>query len=104
MPRRPEGSVSRIVRANIKRIRTAQGLSQDQLAAKAQVAGRFNLRQPTIVRIEQGLRPIDVDDLAAFATAFGVRPEHLLVPFECPQCTGKPASGFICRICGAEGP
>jgi hypothetical protein len=51
-------------------------------------------------RIERGERRVDVDDLVALAVVFGVSPERLLRPFDCPKYHGEPPVGFTCNTCG----
>lgn len=55
----------------IREIRMAEGLSQEQLAAKIQLAG-LNLTQKAISRIETGDRVVPDFELLYFAKALGV--------------------------------
>ncbi len=61
----------------IKALREAAGLSQEQLAAKAQLAG-LNLNQKAISRIETGDRVVPDYELIFFSEALGVPIEQLL--------------------------
>lgn len=56
----------------IKALREAAGLSQEQLAAKVQLAG-LNLNQKAISRIETGDRVVPDYELIFFSEALGVR-------------------------------
>ena len=58
-------------------LRTKQGLSQEQLAAKIQLAG-LNLNQKAISRIETGDRVVPDYELIFFSEALGVPIEQLL--------------------------
>lgn len=65
------------VARNVQRLRKADGLSQEALAAKVTEAGLpMNLK--TLSRIERGDRGIDVEDLTALARALGTSPSFLL--------------------------
>jgi hypothetical protein len=77
---RPLGPTGETVRSNIKRIRESQRIAVTELSAKMRDLGR---PIPTlgIHRIEGGQRRVDVDDLVAFAVAFGVSPATLLMPY-----------------------
>lgn len=96
------GPVGETVRANVRQLRKARGLTQVQLAEKIAENGR-HIRQPKVQAIETGYRRVDVDDLAALAGAFGVAPAKLLAPWVCETCDGEPAPRFACRDCGQEG-
>lgn len=61
----------------IKSLREAAGLSQEQLAAKVQLAG-LNLNQKAISRIETGDRVVPDYELIFFSEALGVPIERLL--------------------------
>ena len=61
----------------IKALREAAGLSQEQLAAKVQLAG-LNLNQKAISRIETGDRVVPDYELIFFSEALGVPIEQLL--------------------------
>ena len=61
----------------IKALREAAGLSQEQLAAKVQLAG-LNLNQKAISRIETGNRVVPDYELIFFSEALGVPIEQLL--------------------------
>ena len=61
----------------IKVLREAAGLSQEQLAAKIQLAG-LNLNQKAISRIETGDRVVPDFELLFFSEVFGVPVGDLL--------------------------
>lgn len=73
------GPTSARVTENVERIRRARGLSQKQLTELLAKAGRPMLTT-VVSKIERGERRVDVDDLAALATALGVTPNALLLP------------------------
>jgi transcriptional regulator with XRE-family HTH domain len=64
--------IEQVVRARLRSLRTTQGLSLDDLAA------RTNLSPSTISRIETGRRTISLDVLLPLATALQVGLEALL--------------------------
>lgn len=61
----------------IKALREAEKLSQEQLAAKVQLAG-LNLNQKAISRIETGDRVVPDYELIFFSEALGAPIEQLL--------------------------
>ncbi|THA83154.1 helix-turn-helix transcriptional regulator [Streptomyces sp. A0592] len=63
----------------IERARTARGVAQRQLAARATALGH-PMTVTTISRIERRRRRCDVDGLVAIAAALGVSPLVLLQP------------------------
>ena len=64
-------------RPQIKALREAAGLSQEQLAAKVQLAG-LNLNQKAISRIETGDRVVPDYELIFFSEVLDVPIEQLL--------------------------
>jgi transcriptional regulator with XRE-family HTH domain len=64
--------IEQVVRARLRNLRTTQGLSLDDLAARA------NLSPSTISRIETGKRSISLDVLLPLATALDVDLDVLL--------------------------
>jgi transcriptional regulator with XRE-family HTH domain len=99
----PEGETTWTVRANIIRLRQTQGMSMERLLERVRAAGRTNLHYGGLHALIHGSRRIDVDDLGAFAEAFGVDPAALLAPLECDHCDGEPPAGYDCQGCGARG-
>ncbi|MET7639338.1 helix-turn-helix transcriptional regulator [Streptomyces sp. NPDC005438] len=73
----PPGPYTRHVAATIRDLRERAGLNTTELARRLTAAGR-PIHQTTVSRIESGSRAITVDDVAAFAAVFGVRPAALL--------------------------
>jgi len=71
------GSVGEQTRRNLHEIRRRQGLTLRQLAERMAESERPHPHN-TISEIERGARRIDVDDLAALATALGITPGELL--------------------------
>lgn len=67
------------VAANVHRVRKARRLSTRQLSARLTEAGR-SIPPSGITRIEQGLRRVDVDDLATLAKVLDVEASQLLMP------------------------
>lgn len=78
-PKNPLGPTGEQVRANVERIRKAQGLTYKELADRL---ASLNRPIPTLglSRIERGERRIDADDLVALALVLGVNPNALLFP------------------------
>lgn len=97
--------VSQRVGQNIKRIRTARGLSGRALTRLVQEAGH-PINQTSMSRMEIGTnskggqRAITVDDLVAISAVLGLRPEQLLTEPECAVCLDAPPAGFACTACG----
>jgi transcriptional regulator with XRE-family HTH domain len=61
---------------NIKRFRTAAGLSQEVLAARA------GLHRTYISSVERGQRNVSLENIYALASALGCDPRKLLAPEE----------------------
>lgn len=59
---------------NLRRIRTATGLSQDELAARA------GLHRTYVSSVERGERNISIENIFALADALGCDPRDLLAP------------------------
>lgn len=76
---RPLGPSGDTVRANIKRVREDNGLSQSELSVRMRDLGR-PIPPLGIHRIENGDRRVDVDDLVAIAVALEVSPTTFLLP------------------------
>lgn len=62
----------RIVAANVRRLRSERGLSQEELADRA------NLHRTNISKLERKLHAISIDNLHWIAAALGVSPEELV--------------------------
>jgi transcriptional regulator with XRE-family HTH domain len=73
------GRTGQTVRSNVKRLRSAQGLTLREMATRLAVAER-PLSINSINEIESGARRVDVDDLMALAIALQVNPNSLLLP------------------------
>ncbi|MGW8953026.1 helix-turn-helix domain-containing protein [Streptomyces sp. NPDC055709] len=80
------GPNGRAVAANVKRLRTARGMSLRALSEALSEVGR-GLSQDAINKIENGaksdakqVRRVDVDDLVALAAVLRVNPSALLLP------------------------
>jgi len=59
---------------NLKRLRTAAGLSQEELA------GRAGLHRTYISSVEHGNRNVSIENIYAIAKALGSDPRELLTP------------------------
>src|SRR5947207_14726355 len=75
MPTADLGSIGRRVAENVKSARGRIPLRE--LAGRLKAVGRTILASG-LVKIEQGKRRVDVDDLVALALALGVTPTELL--------------------------
>lgn len=64
----------------IEHLRLVRGLTQHQLAARCTALGR-PMTNTALSRTERARRRCDVDDLLTIATALGVAPVTLLLPF-----------------------
>lgn len=95
----PRGDASRAVAANILAHRKSRRWSVRITSQKLAAAGR-PLLASAVTKIELGERRIDVDDLVAFAKAFGVEPASMLTAPDCDTCNGAPPTGFTCQTCG----
>lgn len=98
------GTAGEQVARNVRLMRTARHLTYAELSDRLGAAGRpipvLGLR-----RLEVGDRRVDVDDLMALASVFGVQPETLWVSLpDCPTCHGAPPPGFSCTRCASTGP
>jgi transcriptional regulator with XRE-family HTH domain len=66
---------------NVKALREARGLTQTDVSDRMGAIGRPLL--PTgVLKVEQGNRRVDVDDLVALALVFDVPPDELLGPLD----------------------
>ncbi len=66
------------VGARIKQLRTARGMSQTVLGEALGAYGTDPMAQPLVFRVEQGRRPLRLNEVAAFAAALGVTLTDLL--------------------------
>ena len=73
------GPTGLTVAANVRRLREDMNLSYTQLAQRLDALG-YPMKPVTVRRLESGERRIGVDDLVAFAVAFDVTPNTLLMP------------------------
>lgn len=67
----------RIVGQNIKRLREAQGFTQEMLAAKLQLNG-CDITRSAIAKIEVGQRHLYADELILIAKIIGVGYDEIL--------------------------
>jgi len=61
-----------VLARNVRRLRTATGISQEELAARA------GLHRTYISSIERGQRNVSVENIFALATALGCAPKELV--------------------------
>ncbi len=59
---------------NVRRLRTAAGLSQEELAARA------GLHRTYISSVERGQRNVSLENIGALASGLGSDPRDLLAP------------------------
>ncbi len=62
----------------IRRAREGAGMTQDQLAAKLQLAGLPHFDRVTVAKVEGQIRSVFDYELAVIAGVFGVGPSELL--------------------------
>jgi transcriptional regulator with XRE-family HTH domain len=96
--------ITKIVAANVVRLRKARGWSQDRLCTEMQSVG-CEWQRDVVAKVENGRRKaITVDELAALAGVFNlVNPWELTILPSCDTCGGAPPRDFICAICGKRG-
>lgn len=95
--------LSRRFAVHVKRLRKQQGLSQDDLAARASNAD-FVVNRALIANVETRSNAAVPLDLAwALARGLEVPLDQLVTAAlgSCSQCHGSPPPGFSCRVCGA---
>lgn len=61
-----------VLARNLRRLRTATGLSQEALAARA------GLHRTYVSSVERGERNVSVENIFALAAALGCRPQELV--------------------------
>jgi transcriptional regulator with XRE-family HTH domain len=81
---RQQHNYREIFAANLRRARHARGLSQEALAADADVNRRY------LSDIEQGRTSVGLDIMVRLATILGIEPYELLMP---PPGRKRPAQG-----------
>jgi len=69
-----KGKLIRIVAENIRSLREAAGLSQEDLAARA------GLHRTYVGSVERGERNVSLENIERLARAFDLEPSKLLVP------------------------
>ena len=81
-----DGGIEDRVRARLRELRTANGLTLQQVAAAA------NIDVSTLSRLETGKRRLALDHIPALAAALGVSTDELLgsTPHQDPRVHGKP--------------
>ena len=81
----------RVIAANVRRFRTAAGMTQAQLADALEPQG-FSFQQQTILKIEKGDRPLKFTEALAISHVLGIPPGALLVDPESPPALTKATS------------
>lgn len=76
LPESPE----RLVRQNVVRLREERGWSQSELARRMVDKGFPKYNQMMVSRTEKGERPLRLDEVAAYASVFGVGVSELWRP------------------------
>ena len=66
----------------IRELRKSQGLTQNQLAIRAQLLGYDFITETAIVKLERGSRFIPDYEVSIYAKILGTTPEYLLQPDE----------------------
>lgn len=61
----------------VRALRKRKELTQDQLAARIQLAGLHSFDRVTVAKIESQIRSVFDFELSVLAEVLGVRPEHL---------------------------
>jgi transcriptional regulator with XRE-family HTH domain len=79
MAERKRMTMTEVVGANVRRLRADRGWSQDLLRGLLEDFG-VKLSRPTIAQLENGKRPLPVDELLALGLALGIAPHLLLYP------------------------
>lgn len=72
---------NRMFGQNIRRLRKAAGMTQEQTAAKMQLMG-YDLSRAVYAQIECGMRNIRVEEIAALKQIFGAVYDDFFVGFE----------------------
>jgi transcriptional regulator with XRE-family HTH domain len=70
--RRPATKLRELLGVNVRRLRQAQNMTQDDLCAKA------GMGQSYLSQLESGLRSVSIDAIDKLAKALGVPPDQLL--------------------------
>lgn len=93
------------VAANVRVLRQRRRWSAQQLSDETARHGH-RISRSVIANRETGRAShVTVDDLVAYAQAFGVEPAELLAevpPVACARCCDKPPTGYTCNACGAR--
>lgn len=71
----------RLFGRNLRQLRMERGLTQEQVAARLQLAG-CDLTRSALAKIEAGQRHVYPDELYALRNALDVSYEELLLPME----------------------
>ena len=71
----------RLFGRNLRQLRMERGLTQEQVAARLQLAG-CDLTRSALAKIEAGQRHVYPDELYALRNALDVSSEELLLPME----------------------
>ncbi|MEU4432513.1 helix-turn-helix transcriptional regulator [Nocardia rhamnosiphila] len=74
------GPTASTVAANVKRLRSRQGLNFKELSAELKRVAGWDISAVGVRRIEEGSRRVTVDDLMALAVTLRSNPNALLLP------------------------
>ncbi len=74
---------NRIFGQNIRALRKAAGMTQEQTTAKLQLMG-FDLSRAVYAQIECGMRNIHVEEIAALKQIFNASYDDFFIGFESP--------------------
>jgi transcriptional regulator with XRE-family HTH domain len=81
------------VASNIRRLRERRGITQQQLGSDLSLSG-FGMHQLTVARLEAGVKPLRLNEVAAIAAYFELPVEALWqVGDEIPSRTGDDGLG-----------
>lgn len=99
MPRKSNepGPSTEAVAANIRRLRSARGISKAELSRRLDALGR-PMSLDVLTKVESSTRAVDVDDLVALAVVFAVNPNALLLPFIASGDVEITAAGMVPAI------
>lgn len=85
-----------ILGPNIRKWRKKAGLSQDDLAAKLQLAGLENIDRVAVAKIESQIRSLFDYELIVIGTVLKVSPDEMLAVSE------RSLRGNLPALCGAR--
>ena len=97
------GSTARAVAANVTRLRKEQGLNYKDLSERLKDVAGWGISAVAVRRIEDGVRRVTVDDLAALARVLRVSPATLMMPdLMNPDDVAEAPTGVDQRLTGRQ--